>query len=68
MALWEYKVAGLAPENLEKQLNELGADGWELVSITEECSEVWSGGELDHTYTSGYKAILKRSCLGAVTA
>ncbi len=41
---WEYKVievkrkfltGGIAPESFQAQLNELGREGWELVSVNQ---------------------------------
>jgi hypothetical protein len=36
MAIWEYKVVNmsLAREDNEEELNVLGQEGWELVSVT----------------------------------
>jgi hypothetical protein len=32
---WEYKQAGRATESGEQELNQLGAQGWELISVNE---------------------------------
>ena len=32
---WEYKRTGIASQTGEQELNQLGAQGWELVSVSE---------------------------------
>ena len=33
---WEYKIAGHGTETGEQELNELGAQGWELTSVSQD--------------------------------
>jgi len=36
MTKWEYKIAAIdhaSPDDIEAELNELGAEGWELIQI-----------------------------------
>lgn len=55
---WEYKVVetgGRKPDKLQKELNELGQEGWELVAIAAPPK-----GQLGALSTSSLVAILKR--------
>lgn len=62
--LWAYKVAtiGGAPHAIEAQLNQFGADGWELVATS-------LGGAWQSAQSQGSPvgfAILKRPYVGAI--
>ena len=76
---WEYRVVRLSPrateEHVEAALNELGAEGWELVGITQVVTQ-WKSGprvagglaltgfsdQLSETLV--HRAYLKRRCPG----
>lgn len=56
--MWEYKyleVGGRKPDKMERQLNELGQQGWELVSIAAPPK-----GQMGAFSTSSLVAVLKR--------
>ena len=68
MDFWEYKIINFEPIKnrkrewvsiLERQLNELGWQGWELVSSSS-ITDVLSGWALQGGATSNIKLILKR--------
>lgn len=72
MPTYSYKVLKLKsiPTDFEKQLNKLGKDGWELVSLVP--SEINMKGQIDNCLgyetdqtdgiLSSYTAILKKEC------
>ena len=57
--VWEYKVVKMHPNLNESDFNEFGADGWELVSLSE--------NEKTQRYDSGgwnyYRAVFRRRCV-----
>ena len=52
MATYKYKILEFKPgENIEKAFNELGKDGWDLVSVTPVALKI--EGEVDTTLGYG---------------
>ncbi|MGW2220689.1 DUF4177 domain-containing protein [Nonomuraea sp. NPDC001684] len=52
---WEYKIATLKDPEVEKQLNELGQQGWELVHMKYQSAEAFG-----RTFTCWYWCVFKR--------
>lgn len=65
---WEYKVVGHRAQwgPVADKLNELGAEGWELVSAETQVNHVKDGSNHGHGYRdeSTYVFIFKRMLVG----
>lgn len=63
---WEYKVIDISEDDLEKVLNDLGSEGWELYNMKERTKEIvidetWRAEPYyDYVKVRFFECVLKR--------